>query len=80
MYQANYIHIRVTFNGAVLLCSFRQIPTCFNLLRHFWKQLIRGILKNTWNFTKKTCKDLTLQKQPFTDVSKITFFKNLGKS
>ena len=46
MYQANYIHIRVTFNGAVLLCSFRQIPTCFNLLRHFWKQLIRGILKN----------------------------------
>ena len=46
MYQANYIHIRVTFNGAILLCSFRQIPTCFNLLGHFWKQLIRGILKN----------------------------------
>ena len=33
----------------------------------------------TWNFTKKTRKVLTLQKEPFTDVSKVIVFQNLGK-
>ena len=35
--------------------------------------------KNLKLYKKKNRKDLTLQNQPFTDVSKISVFKNLGK-
>ena len=38
---------------------------------------IVAFIVKTWNFTKKTRKYFTLQKQPFTDVSNISIFKNL---